>query len=680
MSSPPHAPDLRTLTRAQQAQREGRWEESLELYRAAVLAYPVLRELVSVEIDRVSHKLHQHRMRGRRGARTQAVGGTLSMPHAAASALTEGPQVRARAYQDFCNESLTSFLAVPGAAKPLPALTDAKGKPQPLPLVSVVMTSFNAEDTIQEAVESMLNQDYANLEVLVCDDHSSDGTWDILSAMARRCKPLRVMRLNGNYGTYLAKNTAARWAQGEVVLFQDSDDISHPARVRIQVGPLLADPQLMATRTKYLRFRETDGSIIPVGGLSSKYGLITLAVRRRAFKEIGYFDAVRRAGDDEWVQRLQHVYGAACMKALDVTLYAARLRENSLVADMIVFNEDGSVEQKASRPRWDYVNLFRARFAEQPRDFFGTSRFPPFPLRPQRNYPPTIAALPIPAEKVFVAICSIPQRQNALLSTLSSLMHQVDRVYLYLDKYEQPPPYLDSMRRVTVLRSQDHPGLRDNGKFLMYNEVLAEQKGAPFYWFTCDDDIVYPSDYVHTLLNWLGQYEQQAVVGLHGVVVDEAPKRYFRHRYVYHYENTAMRHPRLVNNLGTGTVAFHSSVFGSIDPYAWPQGGMVDIFFSVLCARQGVPMVCLPRHAGWLKTLAETEETPSLIGEFREDDRAIVDVLRAHQPWGLTRMRQTVQRFDGPLRQQLEAAMPAFSESVDVRFDNYRNYLPGQPG
>lgn len=389
---------------------------------------------------------------------------------------------------------------------------------------------------------------------------------------------------------------------------------------------------------------------------------------------------MRKAGDDEWVQRLLHVYGEKSMKSLDLTLYAARLRENSLVADMMVFNSDGSVEQKASKTRWDYVTLFKARHASEPRDYYGPARFPPFPLRPQKSYPAGVAALPMIQEKVFAALCSIPQREKALLSTLGSLLHQVDRVYLYLDHYDKPPDYLQSMRRVTVLRSQDQPGLRDNGKFLMFNEVLTEQRGAPFYWFTCDDDIIYPSDYVHTLLQHLARYKRRAVVGLHGVMVDETPRRYFRHRYVYHYEHSTLRHARLVNNLGTGTVAFHSALFGSIDPYAWPQGGMLDIFFSVMCARQGIPMVCVPRHAGWLKTLSETEDTPSLIGEFRDDDRVIVDVLRANGPWGLARIRSTIAAFEGELRSRLEAAMPAFANDVAVRFDNYRNYLPGQPG
>jgi len=258
---PSPAPDLRLLQRANQAQRECRHDDALRLYRDLLYKHPVLRDLVAAEIDRSSRQLHLRRK------------GLAGVSLAAAPAAPSAPP-----HQAFCSESLSAYLQLHPRAGDLPQA------PQPLPLVSIVMTAYNAEDTVQEAVESMLNQDWPNLEVLVCDDGSSDGTWDILNAMARRCKPLRVMRLNGNYGTYLAKNTAARHAVGEFVLFQDSDDISHPARARMQVLPLLANDKLVATRTKYLRYREDTGAIIPVAGLASKYGLITGAGRRRGFR------------------------------------------------------------------------------------------------------------------------------------------------------------------------------------------------------------------------------------------------------------------------------------------------------------------------------------------------------------------------------------------------------------
>lgn len=91
------------------------------------------------------------------------------------------------------------------------------------PLVSVVMTSFNAEETIEESIESLINQDYPNLEIVICDDYSTDRTWQILTSIANRCRAVRIYRLNSNFGTYIAKNLAIYHSRGEIIMFQDSD-------------------------------------------------------------------------------------------------------------------------------------------------------------------------------------------------------------------------------------------------------------------------------------------------------------------------------------------------------------------------------------------------------------------------------------------------------------------------
>lgn len=534
------------------------------------------------------------------------------------------------------------------------------------PRVSVVMTCFNAADTVREAVESLLFQDYPNLEVIVCDDQSSDRSWEILCDLSRRCTGLKVLRNNGNYGTYLSKNRAIDAASGEIVMFQDSDDISHPGRVRVQVAPLLAQPGLMATRTKYLRYDETSGRIVPVAGLASKFGLITLAVRRRAFDEIGYFDAVRRAGDDEWVQRLSRLYGDGAMRNLDVTLYLARLREGSLVADMIRVSADGQqIDQGSSPARRSYVRQFNARFEKQSTRDWYRERFPAFPLRPQAQYTDTIHALPSVGPRVHASLCSIPARLETLRRTIRSLESQVDAIHLYLDKYEQVPEDLLQHPKLRIRRSQeagvDH---RDNGKFLPFDALKAD--GSAFYFFCCDDDIVYPHDYVHTMLGVLRAHEDRVVAGVHGVIVEESPHAYFRRRFAYHFALDGLDAARLVSNLGTGTIAFHGDLFGSIDPSAWPRGGMVDIFFSLLCRRHDVPMLCIPRHPGWMIEADPAQSTPTLFAEFKDKEELITRELRAAAPWGFQAIARTLARQPPALRERLQAALPPFHRDISV--------------
>ncbi|MDQ2138289.1 glycosyltransferase family A protein [Alcaligenaceae bacterium B3P038] len=534
-----------------------------------------------------------------------------------------------------------------------------------LPLVSYVMTSHNAELTIENAIMSLVNQSYPKVEVVVCDDRSSDGTWEKLTRLAERLpKALRILRMECNGGTYLAKNAAISVAKGTIIMFQDSDDYSHPDRTTVQVEPLLRDANLIATRTKYCRFNPDSGRIVPVANTLAKYGLITLAVRSDAFASIGFFDAVRKAGDDEWFQRLQHLYGKNRVAQLDVALYLAELRSGSLIADMLTFNADGSVEQSSSKERKDYVKIFRSRFddSKKRRDWY-KQNFPATPLRPVDIYSASIASIASPEWPVYAALCSIPKRIYQLKCVVDRLLPQVDHLYVYLDKYDSTPGFLDNNKKITVYHSKnfttDH---RDNAKFIPFNEL---KKKGEFYYFTCDDDLIYPFDYVRALVQKLTYYENRVIVGLHGVVCEEKAEKYFKRRFIYHFKDQ-IDTPRLVNNLGTGTVAFHSSTFESIFPERWNTGGMVDIYFSNEALRRNVPMLCVGRHAGWLTENEMPTDNATLFGEFKDKEKLIVAELKQGEPWGYQSILRTLAKQDISVKESLQKLLPLFADKISV--------------
>jgi glycosyltransferase involved in cell wall biosynthesis len=534
------------------------------------------------------------------------------------------------------------------------------------PKVSVIMTCHDAQDTIQEAVESLLFQTYPNLEVIVCDDGSTDSSWEILQEIKKRCGGLRIIRNNGNYGTYLSKNRAIEKSTGDILIFQDSDDISHPRRIEIQTAPLIRSNEIIATRSQYLRYNDADGSLIPVGGLPSKLGLITLAVRKQAFRNIGYFDATRRAADDEWVQRLLHLYGKNSLLNQNVTLYLARLRATSLVSDMIQYSADGKkVEQTSSLPRRQYVEMFKSRFTANNDKEFYRKQFPAFPLRTKMHYPEGIRALNVIRDEVVVSICSIPSRQDTLIKTVRCFSNQVDKIYIYLDKYETIPSELENKNNLIILRSQDYSiDHRDNAKFLIFNRL--KSLGASFYYFTADDDIEYPQDYIHSMINGIERYERKAVIGVHGVVLEEEPSAYFKRRFTYHFSTNTIRNDVLVNNLGTGTVGFHSDAFDSIDPDAWKLGGMVDILFSIECKKRAIPMVCIRRHAGWLIEFEQAKSTPNLFSEFNKKEDAIIEQLNKNLPWGYKGIIEITRKQNGSLLNTLTNLLQKFPDEISV--------------
>jgi len=102
------------------------------------------------------------------------------------------------------------------------------------PLVSVLMTTFNTGERASAAIQSLLNQTYRNLEIVVVDDASQDDTPDLIATWARKDARVRLLRLPKNGGTFLAKNVGLTAARGDFVTCHDSDDWSHPLKIELQ--------------------------------------------------------------------------------------------------------------------------------------------------------------------------------------------------------------------------------------------------------------------------------------------------------------------------------------------------------------------------------------------------------------------------------------------------------------
>jgi glycosyltransferase involved in cell wall biosynthesis len=107
------------------------------------------------------------------------------------------------------------------------------------PLVTVVIPAFNSEETIEAALESALDQTYRPLEVLVVDDHSSDGTAKIVESYA--CRGVKLLHLPEQRGASGARNAGVEAATGELIAFLDSDDEWLPLKLEKQAGPILSD-------------------------------------------------------------------------------------------------------------------------------------------------------------------------------------------------------------------------------------------------------------------------------------------------------------------------------------------------------------------------------------------------------------------------------------------------------
>lgn len=112
------------------------------------------------------------------------------------------------------------------------------------PKVSIIIPVFNGESFIRRAIESCLSQDYDNVEIIVIDDGSTDGTATIIESYVKSSAVRYVYQQNAERSA--ARNHGVRISNGEYIQFLDADDELLPAKIKTQVTILKTDPTLAA--------------------------------------------------------------------------------------------------------------------------------------------------------------------------------------------------------------------------------------------------------------------------------------------------------------------------------------------------------------------------------------------------------------------------------------------------
>lgn len=182
-------------------------------------------------------------------------------------------------------------------------------------LVSVIIPTFNRADTVSRAIDSVLNQTYCSVEVIVVNDGSTDHTENVLKTYGNR---IRVVS-QSNAGPAVARNRGAAAASGEVIAFLDSDDAWVPGKLARQmellaiVGPTvpccLCNCSVLhggIKRTSTFKIADTLSACSPglwvnvAEVIFSRFVLFTqaAAIRREVLDRIGYFDETLRFGED----------------------------------------------------------------------------------------------------------------------------------------------------------------------------------------------------------------------------------------------------------------------------------------------------------------------------------------------------------------------------------------------
>lgn len=168
----------------------------------------------------------------------------------------------------------------------------------------VVMPVYNAEATLDKAIESILNQKHKDLLLVMIDDASTDSSLDIAKKYLSDSR-VRLYSNKINLGAYYCRNFGlyvSKDMHWRYFTTHDSDDVSFENRYKSILRRFTRYPEVNGVQDTFDRINLNTGKV-----LKSKMTMAHAVFRKQVFEELGYFDNVRFGGDWEHWHRLNNL-------------------------------------------------------------------------------------------------------------------------------------------------------------------------------------------------------------------------------------------------------------------------------------------------------------------------------------------------------------------------------------
>lgn len=164
------------------------------------------------------------------------------------------------------------------------------------PLISIIIPNFNRQHLIQRAIESVNQQHYSNVEIIVVDDQSTDQSVSIIQDLQKQQDNLSLFVIEENRGANACRNIGVEKARGEYLAFLDSDDYFLPTKLEKQVRILQDRPEVGFVVTGFgaKAVHSLPEGIIPLKETIKQNnlgGFSTLMVRKELFQQVGGLDS-----------------------------------------------------------------------------------------------------------------------------------------------------------------------------------------------------------------------------------------------------------------------------------------------------------------------------------------------------------------------------------------------------
>lgn len=208
---------------------------------------------------------------------------------------------------------------------------------------------------------------------------------------------------------------------------------------------------------------------------------------------------------------------------------------------------------------------------------------------------------PSSAPRRIAGMATVASRRMQLREAVASLAPQVDHLFVYCNygNLEDEPALQGFADNVTFTMAREFGDLGDTGKFSGPLAAAAASSGhADCIILTCDDDIVYPVNYVDDMVNCIKRYGNKAVVSYHGGVLPSRVTSFAGQRNMVHFAGLC-EEDVASNCCGTGVCGFHASAL-TLSMCSFERVNAADLFLALACQQQRVPMVVAAHEKGWI--------------------------------------------------------------------------------
>lgn len=233
-------------------------------------------------------------------------------------------------------------------------------------------------------------------------------------------------------------------------------------------------------------------------------------------------------------------------------------------------------------------------------------------------------------ERVIAGMAMLPERGPYFDDVWERIKPQVDKLFLSVNNGMVVPPIAKTDDKIQIVewrsRSDDarkFAGLWDNT--------------GDFYFFSMDDDLLYPTDYVDRMVRFIRYWDNEILACVHGSWIEELPcESYYHDKKAVHFAHP-LDEPKQVMFPGTGTAAWHSAAL-SPGETKYPIRNIADVQTGLAANYNDVPVLAIPRNKSWINQHPAINALEDSIWANRKDaDEDETDLINGFQEsvgWG----------------------------------------------